>query len=155
MAAKISRWVLKLGIGDNAPWMPYIYETIEAVYLKLANRWKTIEHNPDPLGTQQSWNPSELSFYCDTRLSISRLRPYLAGIATRGMTPSSHGTFTSGCHPRIIQYSSTFPQFQLLVADGAHLLLADLEFWVQDWLGSWLRANRDSLSTYMCLSELI
>ena len=102
---------------------------------------------PRPLGTQGDWNPSELSFYRDTRLSISMLRPYLAGIATRGMTPSGHGTFTSSCHPHIKQHSSTFPQFQLLVPDDARLLLADLELWVQDWLDSWLRANSDSPST--------
>jgi hypothetical protein len=155
MAAKISRRILKLDIGDDAPWMPHVHKTIEAAHLELANRWRMIEQSPDPLGTQQGWNPSELSFYRDTRLSISTLRPYLAGIATRGMTPSGHGTFTSGCHPRIMQHSSTFPQFQLLVADGARLLLADLELWVQDWLDSWLRANWDSPSTCACLAELI
>jgi hypothetical protein len=155
MAAKISRRILKLDIGDDAPWMPHVHKTIEAAHLELANRWRIIEQNPDPLGIQQGWNPSELSFYRNTRLSISILRPYLAGIATRGITPSGHGTFTSGCHPRIMQYSSTFPQFQLLVADGARLFLADLELWVQDWLDSWLRANWDSPSTYTCLAELI
>jgi hypothetical protein len=155
MAAKISRRILKLGIGDKAPWVLHVHETIKAVHLELANRWRMIEQNPDPLGTQGGWNPSELSFYRDTRLSISTLRPYLAGIATRGMTPSGHGTFTSGCHPRIKQQSSTFPQFQLLVADDVPLLLADLELWVQDWLDNWLRANWDSPSTCTCLAELI
>ncbi|KAH6687690.1 hypothetical protein BKA61DRAFT_719581 [Leptodontidium sp. MPI-SDFR-AT-0119] len=45
--------------------------------------------------------------------------------------------------------------FQLLAADDARLLLADLELWVQDWLDSWLRANWDSPSTYTYLAELI
>jgi hypothetical protein len=155
MIAKISRRILKLGIGDEAPWIAYVHETIGAAHLELARRWRMIEQNLDPLGTQGVWNPLELSFYRDTRLSISTLRPYLAGIATRGMTPSGHGTFTSSCHPRIKQRSSTFPQFQLLVADDARLLLADLELWVQDWLDSWLRANWDSPSTCTCLAELI
>ena len=109
MAAKISWRILKFGVDEKAPWMPYMYETIEAVHLELAERWRMIEQNPDPLGSQQGWNPSKLSFYRDTRLSISTLRPYLAGIATRGMTPSGHGTFTPGCHLRIMQHSSTFP----------------------------------------------
>jgi hypothetical protein len=155
MAAKISRRILKFGIDEKAPWMPYVYETIEAAHLELAKRWRMIEQNLDPLGTQGAWNPSELSFYRDTRLTISTLRPYLAGIATREMTPSGHGSFTSGCHPRIKQYSSTFLQFQLLVAGAARLFLADLEFWVQDWLDGWLGANWDSLSTCACLVELI
>jgi hypothetical protein len=32
MAAKISR---ELDIGDEAPWMPYVHETIEAAHLEL------------------------------------------------------------------------------------------------------------------------
>lgn len=155
MVAKISRRILKLGIGDKAPWMPYVHETIAATHLELAKRWRMLEQNPDPLGTQGGWGPSELSFYHDARLSISTLRPYLADIATRGLTPSDHGIFTSGCHPRIKQRSSTFPQFQLSVADDRRLFLADLELWVQDWLGGWLRANCDSPSTCTCLAELI
>jgi hypothetical protein len=109
MAAKISRRILKLGIGDEAPWIAYVHETIGAAHLELAKRWRMIEQNPDPLGTHGGWNPLELSFYRDAWLSISTLRPYLAGIATRVMTPSGHGTFTSSCHPRIKQCSSTFP----------------------------------------------
>ncbi|KAI9808002.1 MAG: hypothetical protein M1827_007764 [Pycnora praestabilis] len=155
MAAKISRRILKLGVGDEPPWMLYVHETIEAAHLELAERWSMIEQNPDPLGTQGGWNPSELSFYRDTPLSISTLRPYLAGIATRRMTPSGHGTFTSGCHPCIKQHSSTFPQFQLPMVDAVRLFLADLELWVQDWLDSWLRVNWDSPSTCTCLAELI
>jgi hypothetical protein len=155
MAAKVIRRVLKLGIKDKPSWMPYVHETIEAAHLELAKRWRMIEQNRDPFGTQGAWNPSELSFYRDTLLTISTLRPYLAGIATREMTPSGHGSFTSGCHPRIKQSSSTFPQFQLLMAGAARLFLADLELWVQDWLDGWLGANWDSPSTCTCLAELI
>lgn len=38
IAAKISRRVLKLDIGDEAPWMPYVHETIEAAHLELTKR---------------------------------------------------------------------------------------------------------------------
>ncbi|KAF8853528.1 hypothetical protein BDZ45DRAFT_761738, partial [Acephala macrosclerotiorum] len=155
MAAKISRRVLKLDVGLEVTWMPYVYETIEAAHLELTKRWEAIEQNPDPLGTQRAWKPSELSFYYDTHLTISKLRPYLAGITNRGIIPSDYGSFASGCRPRIRQNSSTFPQLDLLTADTVRLFLADLELWVQDWLDDWQIANRDFPSTCTLLAELI
>ena len=155
MAAKISRRVLKIGIGDEPHWIRYVHGTIEATHLELRSRWSTIEQNKDPFGTQGAWKPSKLSFYDDTQLTVSTLRPYLGGIATRPTIPSDHGNFKSDCRPRIKQRNSTFPQLDLLTTDGPRLFLADLELWVQDWLGDWLVANQDLEYTCTLLAELI
>ncbi|OBT60021.1 hypothetical protein VE03_10579, partial [Pseudogymnoascus sp. 23342-1-I1] len=154
MAAKISRRVLKLAVNDETPWMPYVNQTIEAAHLQLDKRWKTIEQNPDPFGTQSAWKSAKLSLNDDVSLTVSTLRPYLANVAARGEVPSNQHGFTPDCRPRIEMCSSTFPQVHLLVADAV-MFLADLELWVQDWLDDWLIANRDSPITCTLLAELI
>ena len=154
MAAKINRRVLKLAVNDETPWMSYVRQAIEAAHLQLAERWKTIEQNPDPFGTQSAWKSAKLSIDDDIRLTVSTLRPYLANMTTREKMRSNQNSFTSDCRPRIEQCNSTFPQVHLLVADAA-MFLADLELWVQDWLDDWVIANRDSPITCTLLAELI
>jgi hypothetical protein len=57
MCAKISRRLLKLGLGNGIPWIKGIHNVIEAAQQKLAARWAAIEKNPDPFQTQGGWKP--------------------------------------------------------------------------------------------------
>jgi len=144
MTAKISRRALKLGAVDGNPWLEYVETTLGAVQQELSGRWYSVEKNPDPLGAQRSWHPSQLSFLQDTELTISKLRPYLAKVPARSASGSTAHHFTSDCGRRVSQCSSSLPDLTLLTAmDGsqAHLHLADLELWVRDCLHDWLLAN--------------
>jgi hypothetical protein len=157
MAAKISRRVLKLNIGDELPWMQYACGIVKATHQELANRWAQIE-NPGPLGLQGPGNASQLSFIRDTRLSLSNLQPYLASISARPALSSEAPEYEPGCLPRIDQDSSKFPlsDFRMLNAGCAtHLRLMDLELWVQESLDVWLRTNLASDRTCTLLAELI
>ncbi|KFY00452.1 hypothetical protein V490_01336 [Pseudogymnoascus sp. VKM F-3557] len=155
MAAKINRRVLKLGLRDEVPWVLYVHKTIETVHQGLAKRWAAVEQNPDPFGTQRAWKSSKLFHYDDTQLTVSKLRPHLAQVATRGTVASNYHIFAPDCHPRIRQGHSTFPKLSLLVADDPYLFLADLELWVQDWLDDWLIASLQSSNSCTLLADLV
>ncbi len=158
MTAKISRRALKLGAVDGTAWLQYVETTMGAVQQELVHRWKSVEKHPDPLGTQQNWLPSQLSFLHDTDLTLSRLRPYVARVLTRSVAPSTSHHFTSDCGRRISQCSSSLPDLSLLTeGDGGHvrLYLADLELWVHHSLNDWLRANMERKDTCTALAKVI
>lgn len=97
MTAKISRRALKLGVVDETAWLQYVETTIRAVQQELIRTWNSVEKHPDPLGMQQNWLPSQLSFLYDTELTLSRLRPYLANVSARSVAPSNHHHFILSC----------------------------------------------------------
>lgn len=157
MVAKINRRTLKLTIADEAPWVQHVRSTIEATHQELVCRWITLERNPDPFATQKAWNPSELPFPNDARLSLVTLRPYLQTITSREAAPPDRRDFTANCSRRIKQCRSDFPDLSLLIAGpdpAARLSLADLELWVQDWLDGWLIANLSFQSTCTLIAKL-
>jgi len=158
MTAKISRRALKLGAVDGTPWLQYVETTMGAVQQELIRRWHSVEKNPDPLGTQRNWLPSQLSFLHDTQLTLSKLRPYLAKVSSRSASPPTYQHFTSDCDRRVSQCSSTLPEFNLLTGmkgDQVSLYLADLELWVRDSLPGWLRAYMKHKDACTTLSEVI
>ncbi|CAG8973653.1 hypothetical protein HYALB_00002219 [Hymenoscyphus albidus] len=158
MHAKISRRVLKLGLRDEVPWMQYVHGTVEATDRELAKRWDKVEQDPDPLGSQQSWSTSKLSFDSDTELSLSNLRPYVDQISACTAVPSNAKDYNPECAPRIDSHSSTFPQAKLCALESSYatrLSLMDLELWVQECLDTWLASSLDSPMACGVLAELI
>jgi len=157
MTAKISRRALKFGAEDGTAWLQYVQATIEAVQQELVRRWSSLEKHPDPLGTQQNWLPSQLSFLHDTELTLSRLRLYLAKARARSASPSTYHHFTSDCGRRISQCSSSLPDLILLLGDEGQvrLYLADLELWVHHSLNDWLRANLERKDACTALAKVI
>ena len=158
MTAKISRRALKLGTVNRATWLHYVETTMEAVQQELLCRWRPVEQHPDPLGTQQYWRPSELSFLKDTELKIRRLMPYLTKIRARSASPSNQHNFSPICARRILQGDSSLPDLSLLTSmndDQAYLCLADLELWVQHSLDDWLRANTERKGACEALASVI
>ena len=158
MAAKISRRTLKLAIGDEAPGMKYVYAIVEATHRELAKRWKAIEHDFDPLGLQQTWNTSRLSFNRDIELSLLNLRSYHASILTRARLTLDTLGFKPKESLRIMPHSSSFPRLKHFKEDSGYtgrLCLMDIELWVQDSLKDWLHANLTSQNACTLLAELI
>jgi len=157
MTAKISRRVLKLGAEDGTAWLQYVQTTIKAVQQELIRRWSSLEMHPDPLGTQENWQPSKLSFLHDTELTLSRLRPYLERVRARSASPLTYHHFSSDCGRRISQNSSSLPDLSLLPVEGRQirLYLADLEFWVHHSLNDWLRANLERKDACTALAKVI
>ena len=159
MTAKISRRGLKLGAVERTAWLQQVETVMGGVQQELARRWNSLEANADPQRTQRSWIPSQLSFFHDTKLTLSKLGPYLAEVAARTASPSTHHRFTSAdCCLRISQSSSYLPDLSLLIrTDKAELrlYLSDLEIWVQDSLPDWLRANLDCKDACTVLAEVI
>ncbi len=158
MTAKISRRALKLEAVDGTPWLQYVETTMGAVQQELIRRWHSVENNPDPLGTQRNWLPSQLSFLRDTQLTLSKLRPYLAKVSSRSASPPTYHCFTSDCGRRISQCSSSLPELDLLTGmkgDQVRLYLADLELWVRDSLPGWLRVYMKHKDACTALSEVI
>ncbi|MCJ1306211.1 hypothetical protein MMC08_009029, partial [Hypocenomyce scalaris] len=159
MTAKISRRALKLGAVDRTAWLQRIETVMGAVQQELTCRWHSLETNADPLRTQPSWIPSQLSFSHDTKLTLSKLGPYLAKVAARAASPSTRHRFTSAnCSLRFSQSSLYLPDPSLLIKmDKAevHLYLSDLELWVQDCLPDWLRANLVRKDACTALAEFI
>lgn len=157
MTAKISRRALKLGAVDGTAWLHYVETTMGAVQQELMRRWNSVEKHPDPKGTQQNWLPSKLSFLHDTKLTLSRLRPYLARVSARSASPSAYHDFTSDCDRRISQCNSSLPDLNLLPRDGGQvrLYLADLELWVQHSLNGWLYANMKRKDSCTALAKVI
>ena len=156
MSAKISRRLLKLGLGNDIPWIKSIHSLIEAVHQKLAARWATIEQNSDPFQTQTGWDPSTLSFCQDTELSLQNLGPYLRAIPFREIGQQERLDFTPQCHRRIEQSSLNFPSLNTSESDiEIRLWLADVGLWIEDKLAAWLKASSDSANATTLLSELI
>jgi len=158
MTAKISRRALKLGAVDGTAWLEYVETVMGAVQHELVRRWDSVEKNPDPLGTQLNWLPSQLSFLQDTQLTLPKLRPYLAKVPARSASASTSHHFTSYCGRRVSQSSSSLPDLSLLMGvDGgqARLYLVDLELWVRDSLHDWLRANTERRDACTALTEVI
>ena len=114
MTAKISRRALKLEAVAATAWLQYVEMTTGAVQQELIRRWKSVEKHQDPLGTQQNWLPSQLSFLQDTELTLLRLRLYLAKVPAQSTSPSTYHHFTSDCGCRISQCSSSLPDLSLL-----------------------------------------
>ena len=158
MTAKISRRALKLKAADGTAWLQYVETTMRAVQQELIRRWKSVEKHPDPLRTQQNWLPSQLLFFHDTELTLSRLRPYLAKVPARSAVPSTSHYFTSDCGHRISQCSSSLPDLTLLTegnGDRVRLYLADLELWVHRSLNDWLPANMERKDACTALAKVI
>jgi hypothetical protein len=158
MMAKISRRALKLKIADRTSWSQHIQTTVSKVQQELSRRWNAIENNEDPLGTQRSWNPSQLSFLQDTRLTLSTLKPYLTKAMAYIESSTGHDSFKPNCSLRISQNSSVLPTLSPLDGmdqDDARLVLTDLELWVQTWLDDWLSTNLDREDTCTALAKLI
>ncbi|KAI9742144.1 MAG: hypothetical protein M1818_004044 [Claussenomyces sp. TS43310] len=158
MCAKISRRALKLATAERPPWMVSVHKTVEATHQKLAERWSSIEHDPDPFGTQDGWGSSDLCFGLDTRQTSLKLRSYLPRITARAAILSDRSSFRVNGWSRITQCSSTFPQLESLPANDeadVRLSLFDLELWVQDWLNIWLTPNLNSEHTITLLADLI
>ena len=87
MTAKISRRALKISVVNGVAWLQYVEMTVGPVQQELFRRWRSVEKHPDPLGTQQNWRPSQLSFLKDSKLKLSSLRPYLARVSTGRLHP--------------------------------------------------------------------
>ena len=157
ITAKISRRALKTGAVNRAAWLQYVEITIGAVQQELLRRWRSVEKHPDPLGTQQTWRPTQLSFLRDAKLRLSSLRPYLARVPARSASPSTYHHFTSNYGRRISQGSSSLPDLSLLREDEGqtYLYLADLELWVQHSLDDWLHANIERQSACEALARVI
>ncbi|KAI4225246.1 MAG: hypothetical protein L6R40_008378, partial [Gallowayella cf. fulva] len=157
MTAKISRRALKTGAVNGAAWLQYVEMTMGAVQQELLRRWKSVEKHPDPLGTQQNWRPTQLSFLRDAELRLSSLRPYLARVPARSASPSTCDHFASNCGRRISQGSSSLPDLSLLREDEGqtYLYLADLELWVQHSLDDWLHTNIECQSACEALARVI
>ena len=158
MTAKISRRALKISAVNGAAWLQYVEMTVGAVQQELFRRWRSVEKHPDPLGTQQNWRPSRLSFLKDSKLKLSSLRPYLARVSARSASPSTCHHFTSNCGPRISQSSSILPDLNLLKKedkDQTWLYLADLELWVQHSLDDWLHVNIERKGACESLASVI
>lgn len=157
MIAKISRRMLKLEMTNEKTWMKYIEKVTEAVQQVLAHRWNTLERNPDPQATQLNWLPSQLSFLDDTRLRLSKLRPYLDKIAARTAIISTTQDFTSDCRRRVSPSALSLPDLGILRSDHnqTRLNLIDLELWVSSSLDDWLHANMKQQNTSTALSAVI
>jgi len=158
MAAKISRRALKLNVDDELPWMQYVYETVKATHRELAKRWDEVEQNQGPLGSEQSWSTSPLSFDVDTQLSLLDLQPYLDGIPNRLAVSSRTTQYEPNCAPRIDVHYSKFPKGNFRTLGSGYptrLRLMDLELWVQESLDGWLKTNLDNEMACTLLAELI
>jgi len=158
MTAKISRRALKLGAVDGTAWLQYVATTMGAAQQELSRRWALVEKHQDSFATQQNWAPSQLSFFLDTKVTLSRLQPYLEKVMARTASPSTHQTFLSHCGQRISQRSVSLPDPSLLtVGNGGqvHLYLTDLELWVENSLNDWLHANMECQDAVTALAALI
>ncbi|KAH7400360.1 hypothetical protein BKA64DRAFT_574675 [Cadophora sp. MPI-SDFR-AT-0126] len=155
MSAKISRRLLKLGTYE-LPWIKIVHNHIEVVQQELAARWCAIERNQDPSQLQADWDPSKLSFEQDTRLSLQNLGPYLRSIPFREVVHRERLDFAPHCHQRVEQASTQFPS--LIVPESeieTNLWLADVELWIEDHLGEWLKTSPCCPNATTLLSELI
>lgn len=153
MAAKISRRALKLSVGDEEPWMQYVYGVVEAAHQEISRRWAAIEHNPDPPGLQQIWVPSRSSFDRDARLSLSNLQPYLDSRPNLVNAPLDD-EFVPNCSPRISQTASVLPHTDGTKI-GDRLTIMDIELWTQESLDGWLSNNLTSQAACKHLAQLI
>jgi hypothetical protein len=158
MTAKISHRVLKLNAQENMPWSQYVHTTVKAAHEILARRWNAIERNPDPMRTQEGWNPHQLRLLQDSQLTLSNLRPYLSAMPARAGSFSSQREFKPDCGLRILQTSSKLPVLNLgnvKTDEASRLCLADMEDWVRNFLDDWLTSNIYSPGSPEALANII
>ncbi|KAF3484464.1 uncharacterized protein GIQ15_03788 [Arthroderma uncinatum] len=158
MTAKISRRVLKLDVPKESSWFYYTRRILRDVQQYLADRWNAIQDNLDPGGTQSGWNPRLLCFVDDVRLSLSNLRPHLAAVRSRKRVSPSHTGSIPVCAFRILQCSTVLPDLTRprgTTVDERFIFLADLEFWVQEFLDGWLNLNLSREESCTALKSVI
>ncbi|KAG9237428.1 hypothetical protein BJ875DRAFT_370034 [Amylocarpus encephaloides] len=155
MAAKISRRLLKIRLGDELSWIQYAHETVRLTHEELAKRWNVFERDADPLRTHQSISATSVPFPTDTHLTLQNLQPYLDKIRDRPALQSNSKTNSPMCATRIDPHATTLPRGDLWNLEsgyGSRLALMDLELWVQESLDTWCAAN---LSTTTACSDLV
>ena len=158
MVAKISRRATKLGTLGQTFSLSYARKIVTAVQQELNNRWSVVIKDSNFLGMQQSWEPSKLAFFLDTRLTLPRLQPYLEKVKTRAGAISDQSCFTPECSKRVERSSLILPELDSLRNandENTGLFLKDFELWVQDYLSDWLSANIEYESTASNLAKTV
>ncbi|EFR01627.1 hypothetical protein MGYG_04630 [Nannizzia gypsea CBS 118893] len=158
MTAKISRRVLKVEVTKECAWLQYTRRIVRKVQEDLTGRWNRLQVSPDPSGAQSGWNPRQLCFVNDVRLSLSNIRPYIAAVESRKRLSSSRTGLIPLCPPRTLQCSSELPDLthtQCTAVDNLLIFVADLEFWVQECLDDWLTLNRSAEGSCVALKSVI
>ncbi|KAL1969915.1 hypothetical protein VTN77DRAFT_7424 [Rasamsonia byssochlamydoides] len=93
MTTKISRRTQKLGITNGPLWLCSVLSVIQEVRRELDQRWSTVEHDPDPRGTANDWNPTTLNPANDCQLALSSSElPSLHAVAS-GLDEVETGVF--------------------------------------------------------------
>ncbi|KAI9679782.1 MAG: hypothetical protein M1817_004796 [Caeruleum heppii] len=158
LMAKISRRTLKLNPADGTAWLASVEKTMIAVDQELSGRWDVLEADSDPLAMQLPWKRWQRTSREDTALTITTLKQYLKQIAARATSPSGHHDFVPQSSVRIQQSSSAVPKLNISKVLGSaevYLSLADLEAWVESFLGDWLRNNVDHPAACPTLADTI
>lgn len=144
MTAKISCRAMKLNPSVERSWMTRVQSVVGAAHDALESRWKRIEEDPDPSGTQSSWHKLGDPTYCDTQLRLGCLRPYLAKVQERVVGRHSSTSFVPDCPTRIVQTNVTLPSIgpgRTFSAKETRLNLMDFELWVEEHLQTWLAVS--------------
>lgn len=157
ISAKISRRALKLDLAETSNWYTNVEKIMMDAHYSLEKRWKLLQENPDPLSLSSSWKPSELCFREDTSLSLSKLKPYLASIATRPNLCQENTEFNPVCRSRFLD-EICLPQGCLSDTGNdldSRLSVLDVERWVKSSLENWLRITPAPPTSCASLASLL
>jgi len=154
MNAKLARRALKA--GDDLP--AFVKHRVEGVVgqvsLHLEQEWVTIQDNNSTLN---QWNPKQLSFEEDTKLSLWKSRRYLEGVLHRNMGSQSRTDFDRWETNRISSDANQLPSLDKGGRAGFELFLflGDFESWIEHNLDRWQSANIDRESACQDIGDTI
>lgn len=140
MNAKLSRRVYKA--RDTIPVfvLDKAVEVGKQAYEVLDSRWKQAQKDHSK---SADWNPQDLSFAEDTKLTMSNSKAYLREVIAKPYPKPETGRYKPNEVKRISLSSNQMPQQDIsdYPAVAKDIALADFELWVQKNLDSWVTAN--------------
>jgi hypothetical protein len=140
MNAKLARRVLKASDSLPAFVNHRVEDVVGQVSRHLEQEWVTIQDNNS---TSNQWNPKQLSFEEDTKLSLWKSKSYLEGVLHRDMGSQSRPNFNPSEINRIPNDSNKLPSLDKGGRAGFELFLflGDFESWIEHNLDRWQSAN--------------